>query len=127
MPFDEIEGADDLERAERLVQKCIEVRGVKVQLVDVPVPVPYGSAFEGEVVRRADMRVEFGGKGSRCFEYLRMAPMDAVVDGRIELVGPGFEDTKPGSQLEMGIVVDVAGRQMQKDFEPVLERQIHYF
>ncbi len=29
MPFDEIEGKDDLERTEILVQKCIEVRGVK--------------------------------------------------------------------------------------------------
>jgi acetyl-CoA synthase len=27
----------------------------------------------------------------------------------------------------MGIVVKVAGRKMQKDFEPVLERQIHHF
>ncbi len=27
----------------------------------------------------------------------------------------------------MGIIVQVAGRQMQEDFEPVLERQIHYF
>ena len=32
MPFNEIEGKDDLERAERLVQKCIEVRGVKVKV-----------------------------------------------------------------------------------------------
>ncbi len=29
--------------------------------------------------------------------------------------------------MDMGIVVKVAGRQMQEDFEPVLERQIHYF
>jgi acetyl-CoA synthase len=29
--------------------------------------------------------------------------------------------------MDLGIVVDVAGRQMQEDFEPVLERQIHYF
>jgi acetyl-CoA synthase len=29
--------------------------------------------------------------------------------------------------MDMGIVVKVAGRQMQQDFEPVLERQIHYF
>src|SRR5450759_4854866 len=42
MPFNEIEGADDLERAERLVQKCIEVRGIKVRVSDVPVPVAYG-------------------------------------------------------------------------------------
>ena len=29
--------------------------------------------------------------------------------------------------MNMGIVVEVAGRKMQEDFEPVLERQIHYF
>ncbi len=127
VPFDEIEGADDLERAERLVQKCIEIRGVKVQVADVPVPVPYGSAFEGEVVRKADMRVEFGGKNSRCFEYLFMADMDEVTDGKVEVIGPGFENVEPQGSMDIGIVVQVAGRQMQQDFEPVLERQIHYF
>ncbi|KPK07322.1 MAG: bifunctional acetyl-CoA decarbonylase/synthase complex subunit alpha/beta [Anaerolineae bacterium SG8_19] len=127
MPFNEIDGADDLERAERLVQKCIEIRGVKVQVADVPVPVPYGSAFEGEVVRKANMRVEFGGKYSRAFEFLRMMPMDEVVDGKIEVIGPGFEDVERQGHMDVGIVVDVAGRQMQTDFEPVLERQIHYF
>jgi acetyl-CoA synthase len=127
MPFNEIDGADDLERAERLVQKCIEVRGVKVRVANVPIPVPYGSAFEGEVVRKADMRIEFGGKYSRCFEYLHMAELDDVTDGKIEIVGPGFEDVPPQGHTDLGIVVRVAGRSMQKDFEPVLERQIHYF
>ena len=127
MPFNEIEGKDDLERAERLVQKCIEVRGVKVKVSDVPVPVPYGSAFEGEVVRKTDMRIEFGGKYSRCFEFLQMAPLDEVVDGKVEVVGPGFDQVESQGHMDMGIVVQVAGRQMQHDFEPVLERQIHYF
>jgi len=90
MPFNEIPGKDDLERAEQLVQKCIEVRGVKVKVSNVPVPVPYGSAFEGEVVRKNDMRIEFGGKHSRCFEYLHMMDLDAVTDGKIEVVGPDF-------------------------------------
>jgi acetyl-CoA synthase len=127
LPFNEIEGKDDLERAERMVQKCIEVRGVKVKVADVPVPVPYGSAFEGEVVRKADMRIEFGGKRSRCFEYLQMVPLDEVVDGKVEVVGPGFEEIPEQGSMDVGIVVKVAGRQMQEDFEPVLERQIHYF
>lgn len=127
MPFNEIPGKDDLERAERLVQKCIEVRGVKVKVADVPVPVPYGSAFEGEVVRKTDMRVEFGGKYSRCFEYLYMAPLEEVVDGKVDVVGPTFDEIPPQGHMDMGIVVKVAGRQMQQDFEPVLERQIHYF
>jgi acetyl-CoA synthase len=127
MPFNEIEGKDDLERAEKLVQKCIEVRGVKIKLTEVPVPVPYGSAFEGEVVRKQDMRIEFGGKHSRCFEYLKMADFDDVQDGKITVIGPGFEDKPVGTAVDMGLVVDVAGRKMQKDFEPVLERQIHHF
>jgi acetyl-CoA synthase len=127
MPFNEIQASNDIERAERLVQKCIEVRGVKVRLTEVPVPVPYGSAFEGEVVRRTDMRLEFGGKNARCFEYLEMAPLDEVVDGKVELVGPDFDEVPVGGQMNLGIVVKVAGRQMEKDFEPVLERQFHYF
>ncbi|MBK5106837.1 MAG: CO dehydrogenase/CO-methylating acetyl-CoA synthase complex subunit beta [Anaerolineales bacterium] len=127
MPFNEIEANDDLERAERMVQKCIEIRGVKVKIADVPVPVPYGSAFEGEVVRKADMRVEFGGKHSRCFEYLQMVPLEDVVDGKVEIVGPGFDEVEEQGSMDVGIVVKAAGRQMQEDFEPVLERQIHYF
>jgi acetyl-CoA synthase len=127
MPFDQIDGKDDLEKAELLVQKCIEVRGVKVKVSDVDVPVPYGSAFEGEVVRKADLRVEFGGKYSRCFEYLQMAKLDDVTDGKIEVIGPDFSAIEPQGHMDMGIVIHVAGRQMQEDFEPVLERQVHYF
>jgi len=127
MPFNQIEGTDDLERAERLVQKCIEIRGVKVKVSNVAVPVPYGSAFEGEVVRKADLRVEFGGKHSRCFEYLHMASLEEVVDGKIEVVGHGFDKVPDQGSMDVGVVVKVAGRQMQQYFEPVLERQIHYF
>ncbi|MFQ6099652.1 MAG: acetyl-CoA decarbonylase/synthase complex subunit alpha/beta [Anaerolineae bacterium] len=127
MPWNEIEAENDEERAAKLVQRCIEVRGVKVKITEVPIPVAYGSAFEGEVVRRADMRVEFGGKASRAWEYLAMRPMDEVEDGKIEVIGTGFEDMEDGGSMDLGILVEVAGRKMQEDFEPVLERQIHYF
>ena len=127
MPFDKIEGADDLEKAEQLVQKCIEVRGVKIKMTEVPIPVPYGSAFEGEVVRKADLRVEFGGKHSRCFEYLYTAPLEEVTDGKVEVIGNDFSTVPAQGNMNVGVLVKVAGRQMQTDFEPVLERQIHYF
>jgi acetyl-CoA synthase len=127
MPWNEIEGETDADKAKQLVQKCIEVRGVKIQITEVPVPVPYGSAFEGEVVRRADMRAEFGGKGSRAYEYLYMADMDDVEDGKIEVIGPEFDTLEEGGFMDLGILVKVAGRKMESDFEPVLERQIHYF
>ncbi|MBN1811815.1 MAG: CO dehydrogenase/CO-methylating acetyl-CoA synthase complex subunit beta, partial [Anaerolineae bacterium] len=127
MPWNEIDAETDTEKAVKLVQRAIEVRGVKIKITDVPIPVAYGSAFEGEVVRRADMRVEFGGKYSRAYEYLRMVPMNEVEDGKIEVIGPGFEDVEEGGSIDLGILIEVAGRKMQEDFEPVLERQVHYF
>ncbi len=127
MPFDEIEGKDDLERAEKLVQKAIEVRGVKIKMTEVPIPVPYGSAFEGEVVRKADLRGESGGKKSRAFEYLYSLPMEKVEDGKVTVLGPDLDSLPDGGSMDLGIVAEVAGRKMQEDFEPVLERQIHHF
>jgi acetyl-CoA synthase len=56
-----------------------------------------------------------------------MLDFDAVQDGAITVVGPGFEDKPVGAAMDLGLVVDVAGRKLQKDFEPVLERQIHHF
>jgi len=43
------------------------------------------------------------------------------------VIGPDFADIPDKGAMDMGIVVHAAGRQMQEDFEPVLERQIHYF
>ncbi len=126
MPFDDIPGADDMEKAEKLVQRCVELRGIKIKIAKVPIPVAYGPAFEGEVVRRADLACEFGGKGGMCFEWLRMKDLDEVEDGKVQVIGPDIDSYEEGSKNPLGIVVDVAGRKMQKDFEPVLERQIHH-
>src|SRR5512137_2708714 len=52
--------------------------------------------------------------------------MDEVEDGNVELIGPDVEEMKPPGQLPLAIVAEVAGRQMQEDFEPILERQIHH-
>jgi len=127
MPFDEIPGANDMERAERLIQRCIEVRGVKVKIAKIPIPVAYGSAFEGERIRKEQMYVEFGGRRSRCWEYLRMRPAEEVDDGKVTVVGPELTSVEEGGAMPMGILVEVSGRKMQKDFEPIVERQIHYF
>jgi acetyl-CoA synthase len=127
IPWDDIEGANDAEKAARFVQRAIEVRGVKIKITEVPIPVPYGSAFEGERVRKQDMRIEFGGKYSRAFEYLHMVDLDAVEDHKIEVIGPGIDTVPEEGALDLAILVEVAGRKMQEDFEPVLERQIHYF
>ena len=102
MPFDDIEGENDTERARRFVQRAIEVRGVKIKITEVPIPVPYGSAFEGERVRREDMRVEFGGRYARAFRVSQDVDFDAVEDGKITVVGPTFEDVPDGQGDEPG-------------------------
>ncbi len=111
---------------EEIVQKCVEVRGLKIQITKVPIPMAYGPAFEGERIRKEDMYVQFGGNITPAFEYVRMREMDEVTDGKIEVVGPEIDDVEPGSALPLGIVVEVAGRKMQEDFESILERQCHH-
>ncbi len=127
MPFDDIPGKDDLERAERLVQRCIEVRGIKVKGAKVAIPVAFGPAFEGEVVRRDNLAFEAGGKGGMCFELLRMKDADQIEDNKFTVIGKDMDAFPAGTKAPLAILVDVAGRKMQKDFEPVLERQFHHF
>ncbi len=112
----------------RIANTCVAVRGLKVKVTNVPVPVPYAAAFEGERVRREQLYVEFGGKGNLAFEYLLMKDFNAIDDGKIECIGPDIETLPPNvKSLPFALVVEVAGRKMQKDFEPILERQLHRF
>jgi len=111
----------------KMVSTCLQIRGVKVKTHKIPIPVAYAAAFEGEVVRKEQMYIQFGGKYSASFEYLRMKGLDAVEDGKIEVIGPEIDDVKEGDALPLGILVEDAGRKMQKDFESIIERQLHSF
>jgi acetyl-CoA synthase len=109
-----------------IVQKSVEVRGLKVTVSKVPVPVAYGPAFEGERVRGDDIYYEAGGGRTPGVEITFMKEMDEVEDGRIEVIGPDLDKLGPKSRSPIAIVAEVAGRAMQEDFEPILERQIHH-
>ncbi len=111
---------------DQVTAKSIEVRGLKVTITEIPIPVSYGPAFEGERVRRDDVYLECGGGKTPCFELVRIADMDTVEDGRVEVIGPELKDVSPGTRLPLAVVVEVAGRKMQEDYEPILERQIHH-
>jgi acetyl-CoA synthase len=111
---------------DKLVSKAVEVRGLKVAVAKVPVPVAYGPAFEGERVRGDDIYLECGGNRTLMVEWVSSKRMEEVEDGKIEVIGPELSDVKPGSRLPMAITVEVTGRQMQEDYEPILERQIHH-
>ena len=99
---------------DEIVEKAIEVRGLKIKVSEVP-------------IRKEDMHVEFGGQRTASFEWLRMLDIAEVEDGKIEVKGNDVDSVETGGKMPLGIVVEVAGRKMQVDFEPVLERQIHTF
>ncbi|MCJ7426252.1 MAG: acetyl-CoA decarbonylase/synthase complex subunit alpha/beta [Dehalococcoidales bacterium] len=111
---------------DQLVAKAVEVRGLKVSVAEVPVPVAYGPAFEGERVRGEDIYLECGGGRTAMVEWVTTKRMEEVEDGKVEVFGPELSDIEPGSRLPLAIAVEVAGREMQDDFEPILERQIHH-
>lgn len=110
----------------QIAAKSIEVRGLKVTLTEMPLPVSYGPAFEGERVRKDDVYLECGGGKTPCCELVRIAEMNVVEDGKVEVIGPDIKDVPPGERLPLAVLVEVAGRKMQPDYEPILERQIHH-
>lgn len=110
-----------------LVKFALELRGIKLTSIEIPIPVNFGPAFEGETIRKADVYMEAGGGRTQAFEYLKMVDLDSIEDEKVEVIGPDLDQIEPGSGLPLGILVDIYGRKMQLDFEPVLERRIHYF
>lgn len=111
---------------EEMVEKALEVRGCKIKITKVPVPVAYGPAFEGERIRKADVHAQFGGNKTTAFEFVTSVDMDEINDGDFKLIGPDIDTVPEGTSMPLGIWVEVAGRKMQSDFEPILERQIHH-
>ncbi len=112
---------------DQIVEKAIEVRGLKIKITEIPIPVSVSPAFEGERIRKEEMHCEFGGQRTPAFEWLRMRDISDVEDGNVEVQGPDVDSLEAGGKLPLGIIVEVAGRKMQPDFEPVLERHIHTF
>ena len=113
---------------DEMIATAIEVRGCHIKLGAMNLPVPYGPAFEGETIRRPDMYIEAGGPSKTlAFELLKMCPSEEVTDGKVTLIGKDVDQMPEGSTTHLGIFVRVYGKNMQKDFESVLERRIHQF
>jgi acetyl-CoA synthase len=111
---------------EDMCQKSVEVRGLKVQIAEIEIPCAFGPAFEGERVRGADLHAQCGGGKTQCTELVKMADMNAIEDGKVIVVGPDIDGIKEGDTFPLGIKVEIAGREFQEDFEPIMERQIHH-
>jgi acetyl-CoA synthase len=111
---------------EEMVQRSVEVRGLKVAVSTIDIPCAFGPAYEGERVRGADLHSQMGGGKTQATELVKMAEMNEIEDGKVIVKGKDIGDLKVGDTLPLGVFVQVAGREMQTDFEPILERQIHH-
>jgi len=121
------------ESHKKIVEKALEVRGLKITATKLDLPIPYAASFEGERVRKEELYIECGGGKTPAVELLLSKPLKEIKDKKIEVIGPEIYDLGkiniegPPYRIPLAIVVEVAGANMQKDFEPIIERQIHYF
>ena len=103
------------------VKRSLELRNIKIKSKELPIPVAFAAAFEGEIIRKADMHNEFWSGKNATAELVMMA--DNVEDHKITIVGPDLDSGE--KNLALATKVEVSGAKMQADFESVIERKIH--
>ncbi len=108
----------------KTVERSLELRNIKIKHTEIDIPVAFAASFEGEIVRRNDMHLEINGEKVPTCELLLMRDADVITDHKIEVIGPEL-DGEPPVYLPLATIVEVYGKKMQEDFEPVIERKIH--
>ena len=104
------------------VKKSLELRDIKIKVTELPIPVAFAAAFEGEIIRKADMHNECWSSKNPTAELVVMKELSEVEDHKISIIGPDFDEAK---DLALVTYVEVAGKKMQVDFESVIERKFH--
>ncbi len=104
------------------VKKSLELRNIKIKSKELPIPVAFAAAFEGEIIRKADMKAEFWSGKNPTAELVMMKDLAEVEDHKITIIG---DDIDAGTDFALATYVEVAGKKMQADFESVIERKIH--
>ena len=104
------------------VKKSLELRNIKIKTTELPIPVAFAAAFEGEIIRKADMHNECWSAKNPTAELVLMREMNEIEDHKITIIGPDFDQQK---DLALVTFVEVAGKKMQTDFESVIERKFH--
>ncbi len=107
---------------ENTVKKSLELRNIKIKTTELPIPVAFAAAFEGEIIRKADVHNEMYSGKNPTAELVVMRDLGEVEDHKINLIGPDFDQTR---DLALATYVEVAGKKMQADFESVIERKFH--
>ena len=104
------------------VKTSLELREIKIKVTELPIPVAFAAAFEGEIIRKADMHNEMWSSKNPTAELVVMKELSEIEDHAITIVGPDLDE---GKDLALVTYVEVAGKKMQVDFESVIERKFH--
>ena len=123
----EVPGALIPAKVEDFNKTSLEARNIKIKITNIDIPVAFASAFEGEIIRRGDMQVEFDGSRVDCFELVQSKDMEEIEDHRIEIIGPEIDEFPEGSKQSIAYIVEKKKKNMQPDFEPVFERKFHSY
>jgi CO dehydrogenase/CO-methylating acetyl-CoA synthase complex, beta subunit len=92
------------------------------------IPIDVSIAHAGERIRKNDVYVDLGGPeiGEK-FELVKVRPDGGVKDGAINVVGPDISEMELAKRYPLGILIEVAGKELEPDFEGVIERRIHEY
>ncbi len=104
------------------VATSLELRNIKIKVTELPIPVAFAAAFEGEIIRKSDMHNEMWSSKNPTAELVMMKELSEVEDHKITIIGPDFDTEK---ELALVTFVEVAGKKMQVDFESVIDRKFH--
>ncbi len=92
------------------------------------IPVDVGIIYEGERIRGRDMQVELGGPREEYkFELVQAKAMDEIEDGKITIIGKDIHELEEGKNTPFGLIIEVAGEEIEKDLEGVIERRMHEY
>ena len=104
-------------------KRSLALRNIHIKVKELPIPVAFAAAFEGEIIRKADMKVEFWSSKNTTCELVTTRSMDEIEDHKITIDGPDIDSGE--TEYALATYIEVAGAKMQKDFESVIERKIH--
>jgi len=92
------------------------------------IPVGIGIIYEGERIRGREMQIELGGPREQYkFELVQARSLDEIEDGKIGFIGSDLSGLNMGTNNPFGILIEVAGKEIEKDLEGVIERRIHEY
>ena len=87
----------------RIVEKCLEVRGCKIKITKVPIPVAYGAGVRGRAhPQGADATSSSAATAPPPSSSSPRARLAEVEDGKIEVIGPDIDEVEAGHGAAAG-------------------------